>query len=95
MEDKVAKLEAATEEAKEQMIVCQQALSLAEQQLNEAKQRYKSLPQKEQEKLQVNDTGLPELIETHLRAKNLYETVSAKYQTNQRYLEIFKAKLNG
>jgi len=36
---------------------------------------------------QVNDTELPELLETRIRAKNLYETVEARYNTNKRYLE--------
>lgn len=92
MEDKIAKLQAATDEAKEQMIASKQALEMAEQHLANAKAKYKALPIEQQELLQVNDTELPELIETHLEAKSLYETVEARYQTNQRYLEAFKAK---
>jgi Cdc6-like AAA superfamily ATPase len=95
MEDKIAKLQAATDEAREQMKVCRQALDLAEQQLHEAKAKYKVLPQEEQEKLQINDTELPELMEAYLMAQNLYETVASRYQTNQRYLDSFKAKMGG
>jgi len=92
MDDKIAKLQAATDEAEEQVKVCKQALDLAETQLNQAKQRLKSLPQEEQEKLQVNDSELPELLETHVRAHNLYDTVLARYNTNKRYLDAFKIK---
>lgn len=93
MEDKIAKLEAATNEAAEQLKVCVEALQVAEQQLAEAKAKYKSLPPEEQASLQVNDTELPELIETQIRAKNLHDTVSTRYATNKRYLEAFRAKL--
>ena len=92
MDDKIAKIQAATDEAEENVKVCKQALDLAETQLNQAKQRLKSLPQEEQEKLQVNDTELPELLETHVRAQNLYDTVLARYNTNKRYLDAFKEK---
>lgn len=94
MEDKIAKLQAATDEAEKQVEVCRQALEMAEKDLSDAKAKYRQLPMEEQEKLQVNDTELPELIETHLRAKNLLETVEAKYATNKRYLQVFKAKLD-
>ena len=92
MEDKIAKLQTATEEAAEQVKVCQQALELAETQLAQAKDKYRNLPPAEQESLQINDTELPELIEIQLRAKNVYETVLARYQTNQRYLTALRAK---
>lgn len=94
MEDKIAKLQAATDESEENMKVCQQALEMAEQQLADVKAKYyKELTKEEQEKLQVNDTELPELIETQIRAKNLYETARARYNTNKRYLDAFQAKL--
>jgi hypothetical protein len=44
--------------------------------------------------LQVNDTELPELLETTIRAKNLYETVVARYNTNKRYLDSMIQKQN-
>eukprot|EP00934_Nitzschia_sp_Nitz4_P006955 Nitzschia sp. Nitz4//scaffold118_size93875//72527//72823//NITZ4_004798-RA/size93875-processed-gene-0.65-mRNA-1//-1//CDS//3329533754//6945//frame0 len=91
--EQVAKLQAATDEAKAQLEVCEQALALAEEQLEAAKAKYKQLPPEEQATLQINDTELPELIETQLRAKNVLETVQARYATNQKYLQIMKAKL--
>jgi chromosome segregation ATPase len=90
--DKISKLEAATDEAQAQVEVARQALHLATQQAADAKAKYKSLPQEEQETLQVTDTELPELIETHLRAKNVYDTVVARHATNQRYLNALKQK---
>jgi chromosome segregation ATPase len=92
MDDKISKLQAVTDEAEEQVKVCKQALDLAETQLNQAKQRLKSLPQEEQELLQVNDTELPELLDTHDRAHNLYESLLARYNTNKRYLDAFKER---
>ena len=92
MEDKIAKLQAATDESREQMTLCKEALDLAEKQLKDAKEKYRNLPKEEQESLQVNDTEIPELLETHVRAKNLYETVQTRHATNTRYLEAFKLK---
>ena len=92
MEEKIAKLQAATDEAKEQMMASKQALDTAERQLANAKAKYKDMPMEQQELLQVNDTELPELIETHLQAKILYETADSRYQTNLRYLVALKGK---
>ena len=41
----------------------------------------------------MNDTDLPELIQSHILAKNLYESAAVRYQTNQRYLDAFKARM--
>ena len=92
MDEKIAKLQAATDEAEQNLKVCADAVSLAETQLAQAKERLRNLPQEEQETLQVNDTELPELLENVVRAKNVYETVLTRYNTNKRYLEAFKAK---
>ena len=93
LEEKIAKLQAATDEAKIQVDVAKQTLDTARKQLADAKAKYKSLPPEEQVALQVNQTELPEMIETEFRARNVYETVAAKLATNQRYLEAFKQKL--
>jgi hypothetical protein len=92
MEDKIAKLQAATLEAKANMEVCKEALELAEKGVASAKDKYRNLLKDEQETLQVNDTELPELLETHVRAKNVYETAQARFTTNKRYLEAFQQK---
>ncbi|CAJ1945533.1 unnamed protein product [Cylindrotheca closterium] len=93
LEEKVAKLQAATDEAKAQIPVAKQALDMAQKQLADAKAKYQSLSPEKQATLQVNDTELPELIETELRAQNVYDTVLSKHATNERYLAAFKQKL--
>ena len=93
-EEKIAKLEAATKEAQSQVLVAKQALDMATQQLSDAKETYRNLPISDQERLQVNDTELPELLETQLRAKNVYDTVVGRFETNQRYLAAMKQKLS-
>ncbi len=93
MEEKVAKLQAATDEAYRHMQDCHEALKWATQQLEDAKRLYQELPPNEQEQVQMNDTDLPERIQAHILAKNLYETAAARYQTNQRYLEAWEAKM--
>jgi hypothetical protein len=92
MDENIIKLQAATDEAEAQMEVCTEALKLADTQLKEAKEKYRNLPQGEQESLQVNTTGLPDLLETQTRAKNLCETVQTRYDTNKRYLDAMKQK---
>lgn len=94
LEEKIAKLEAATKEAQSQVLVAKQALDMATQQLSDAKERYRNLSISDQERLQVNDTELPELLETQLRAKNVYDTVVGRFETNQRYLAVMKQKLS-
>ena len=94
LEQKIAKLEAATKEAQSQVLVAKQALDIATQQLSDAKERYRNLSISDQERLQVNDTELPELLETQLRAKNVYDTVVGRFETNQRYLAVMKQKLS-
>lgn len=89
MDEKIAKLKAATNEAQEQVKIHQAALDLAEQQLAAAKAKYKALSQEEQEQLQINDTELPELIEAQWNAKTMLETVQQRYDTNKRYLDLY------
>ena len=93
IEEKIAKLETATKEAEAQVNVAREALDVATQQLANCKAKYRNLPVSEQETLQVNDTELPELLETHIRAKTIYDTLLQKHATNQRYLNIMKQKL--
>ena len=94
LEEKIAKLEAATKEAQSQILVAKQALDMATQQLSDAKETYRNLSISDQERIQVNDTELPELLETQLRAKNVYDTVVGRFETNQRYLAAMKQKLS-
>ncbi len=95
MDDKIAKLQAATDEAGTQLEICKKALEEADEQLTKAKDKYRALSVQLKEsgdELMVNDTELPELIETQIRAKNLYETVEKRYSTNKRYLDLMIQK---
>ncbi len=95
MDEKIAKLQAATDEAHAQLEVCKRALEEADAALSKAKDKYRALSAQLQESgdnLMVNDTELPELIETQIRAKNVYETVEKRYNTNKRYLEAMIQK---
>ena len=100
MDEIITKLQFATDEAESDLKVCKEALDLSERLLYEAKEKYRSQAQhqlhqqqqKEDNNLQVNDTELPELLETTIRAKNLYETVEARYNTNKRYLDLMTHK---
>ena len=89
---KIAKLQAATDEAKDQMDLAKQTLDAATKELADCKARYKNLSQSDQETMQVNDTELPNLLETQIRARNVYETVVARYATNLRYLNAMKQR---
>lgn len=92
MDEKISKLQLVTNEAEEQMKICKAAFDESEKQLTEAKEKYRSLPKDKQETLKINDTELPELLETNIRAKNVYETAQTRYATNKRYLEVMKHK---
>ena len=119
MDEKIAKLQFATDEAEADLKVCKEALELSERLLYEAKEKYRSQAQHQQQQkkddhgsssgsgssssssssdinnnLEVNDTELPELLETRIRAKNVYETVEARYNTNKRYLDVMIQKQN-
>jgi chromosome segregation ATPase len=98
MDEKIAKLRAATDEASTQLGISRQALEAAEAALAKAKDKYRTLSVQLKEsgdELMVNDTELPELIETQIRAKNVYETVEKRYNTNKRYLELMIRKQDG
>jgi hypothetical protein len=92
MKDKIAMLERATEDAELQVKVFRDAVEEADRALQEAKNLYRNLPPNQQETLQVNETEIPELLETLVRAKNVYETAEARLATNQRYLTIMREK---
>ena len=89
MDEKIAKLKAAVEEAASNVEVCKEALDLASQNLATAKNKYKDEKYKD---VQVNDTELPELIETEIRAKNVYEIAQTRHATNLRYLAMMEEK---
>mmetsp|Transcript_3637 Transcript_3637/g.4303 ORF Transcript_3637/g.4303 Transcript_3637/m.4303 type:complete len:114 (-) Transcript_3637:78-419(-) len=107
MDERIAKLQAATDEALVQLGVSKEALEGAATALAQAKDKYRALNTKTQlqassgdsddtadnnDLLMVNDTELPELLDTHHRAQNVYDTVEKRYTTNKRYLEALIRK---
>ena len=51
------------------------------------------MPKEEQEKIQVTDTKLPELLDLLATASENYETSQQRYETNKRYLDMLKHKI--
>ena len=92
MNDKIAKLEVATQEAKTLMEHHQVALEDATQRLTAAKDLLRQMDTADQAKIQVNDTKLPELLSLHALAQEQYETSRRLYETNQKYLSTMKEK---
>ena len=95
LDAKIAKLQAAADDAELQVKVCRDALDLANRELATAKAKYRNLTPEEQAVTTMDQTELPELIETQLRAQNVFETVQARHETNVRYLNMLKSKRNG
>eukprot|EP00553_Chaetoceros_curvisetus_P002406 CAMPEP_0204611948 /NCGR_PEP_ID=MMETSP0717-20131115/63_1 /ASSEMBLY_ACC=CAM_ASM_000666 /TAXON_ID=230516 /ORGANISM="Chaetoceros curvisetus" /LENGTH=94 /DNA_ID=CAMNT_0051623825 /DNA_START=471 /DNA_END=755 /DNA_ORIENTATION=+ len=93
MSDKIAKLEVATDEAKKRMDSTKEAFDDSLRRLEAAKELLREMSPEDQQKIQVNDTKLPELLEMHSMATEAYEEAKKRYETNSRYLELFKAKL--
>jgi len=93
MEAKLAQLEFATASAKAESVRLASELEDATRQLNEEKDRLRSLSSEEQQKILINDTNLPELLEAYSEAKNAHETARARYETNARYVGILRRKM--
>lgn len=93
MEDKLAKLQAATEEARAEAARLKAALELAENKVGIAKDRLRSLEPEAQETLQVTDTNLPELLGERELARERYETAKTRFETNVRYVRMLREKM--
>mmetsp|Transcript_22669 Transcript_22669/g.32469 ORF Transcript_22669/g.32469 Transcript_22669/m.32469 type:complete len:120 (+) Transcript_22669:34-393(+) len=87
---KIARLQTATDEAQKKMAECEAALKDSEIRLRAAKDLLKQLDPDEQQRIQVQDTPLPRLLESHLVAQNNYQQALTRYNTNQRYLHALK-----
>lgn len=92
MRDKVQQLQIATDEAMEQMNKTKDAFDDSLRRLEAAKELLREMSPEDQQKIQVNDTKLPELIEMHTIATEAYEEAKKRFDTNSRYLQLFKAK---
>ena len=93
MEEKVKKLQIATEEAKKHMDRKKIEVNDSLQRLTAAKALLKQLSPEDQQKIKVNDTKLPELIGLHQLATEALEEATSRYETNSKYLTLFQAKL--
>jgi len=94
MEDKVKKLEEATAVAQSVLAEKQTKLTSATDALDNAKAKLKALSPEAQHLLQVNDTELPELISAKMLAQEEYDEAKKRYDTNQKYLILFREKLS-
>jgi predicted nucleic acid-binding Zn-ribbon protein len=95
MDDKIAKLQIATNEAETKMKKDKEALEDSQKRVDAAKTLLRELDEEEQNTIQVSDTKLPELLALHNIAKEEYESSEKRYETNKRYLTIYKEKLGG
>mmetsp|Transcript_8643 Transcript_8643/g.13034 ORF Transcript_8643/g.13034 Transcript_8643/m.13034 type:complete len:96 (-) Transcript_8643:209-496(-) len=92
MSDKVEKLRVATEGSKERMDRAKAAFDDSLRRLNAAKEALREMDQEDQNKIMINDTQLPELIDLHSISTEEYNEAKSRHETNLRYLELFKAK---
>ena len=93
MEAKLDQLQAATDSAQKDMLYNLELLDDATERVRAAKALLRQMPQEDQEKIQVNDTALPELLDLLARATEDYEVSQKKYETNKRYLDLLKQKM--
>ena len=93
MEDKIAKLEAATDDAEKEVLLNLEMLSVATERVRVAKALLKQMPQEDQERIPITDTKLPELLDVLATATENYETSQQRYETNKRYLEMLRQKV--
>lgn len=92
LEQKVKQLEEATTAAQAALDEKEPNLAAASDALDKAKAKLKELSPKAQQTLQVNDTELPELITAKMAAQEEYDEAKKRYETNQKYLLIFREK---
>jgi hypothetical protein len=94
MESKVAKLQEATEQSLQDVTNAKSEYDDSLFRLKSAKELLQAMDKEDQEKMMINDTKLPELLELHSIAKQRYEEAKVRYETNDRYLTMLLDKLN-
>ncbi|KAL9181148.1 hypothetical protein ACHAXT_009953 [Thalassiosira profunda] len=92
LEHKVKQLEEATTAAQAALDEKESNLAAASDALDKAKAKLKELSPEAQQTLQVNDTELPELITAKMAAQEEHDEAKKRYETNQKYLLIFREK---
>lgn len=93
MEDKFAKLQIATGEAEIAMDKAKTSFDDSLRRLNMAKEALREMDEEDQKKIEINDTKLPELLDLHRVASEEYGAAKSRYETNSKYLILFKAKV--
>ena len=92
--EKIAKLQIATDTAKEDAEQKERELKDSQERLDVAKELLQSLTPEEQTTIRIADTKYPDLLAMHQVAKDNYDTAQKRYQTNQTYLDKFKAMVD-
>lgn len=92
MDDTVNKLQQATDQADAAVKACFAKLKRSEDAVMMAKTLLKDLDEEDQGRIKVADTRLPELLGILQNDKEAYETAVNRYETNKRYLELYKTK---
>lgn len=95
LEQKLQKFEQATSESQTALQEKETKLTSASDALDAAKSKLKALNPEAQKDLQVNDTELPELISAKMLAQEEYDEAKKRFETNQKYLLVFRAKASG
>ena len=92
MDDTILKLQQASDQADAAVKDCFAKLKKSEDAVMMAKSLLKDLDEEDQQRIQVTDTMLPELLGMLQADNEAYETVVKRCETNKRYLELYKTK---
>jgi hypothetical protein len=92
LEDKLNQLEEATSKSQALFFQHEAKLKSATDALEAAKSKLRALSPDAQANLQVNDTDLPELLNAKILAQDECEASKKRYEVNQKYLMVMKAK---
>lgn len=87
MDLKIIQLKEATEKSLEQVTQAKFEYDQSSYRLQTSKDLLRAMDPKDQEKIHVHETALPELLELHSLAKSRYEEAKVRYETNDRYLQ--------
>ncbi|KAI2496669.1 hypothetical protein MHU86_17816 [Fragilaria crotonensis] len=92
MEDTIIKLQQASDQADTAVKDCYAKFKESENAVMMAKTLLKDLDEDDQQRIKVTDTMLPELLGILLTDKEAYETAVKRFETNKRYLALYKMK---
>jgi hypothetical protein len=95
MNDKVIKLQLATDQAEATVNQCFASLQESKEAVRAVKALLQHLDEEEQQRIKVSDTKLPELLAMLQAAQDAHETAVKRYETNKKYLELYKQKAGG